>query len=285
MELAVLFGIAGIGLILFFTQSARRRQRHRRYRREPFSASWHAILEEAMPLYRVLPDTLREQLQALTKIFIAEKTFVGCHGLAITEQIRVLIAAQACLLILNRQTDVYPELTEILVYPDAFIIEREVHDPGNVVHSVRATVSGESWSDSRVILSWEDVRASAAYPGDGYNVVIHEFAHQLDHESGATNGAPWLADPEQASDWAAVLSAEFEQLRARQDDAQGTLIDPYASQNPAEFFAVISEVFFEQPQRLKHEHPSLYSELSRYYRLDPAGWIEPVVESAAKEAS
>lgn len=283
MELAILFGITAIGLIWFLSRSTRRRYKHLRYRRLSFPAAWKQILLQEMPYFQLLPARLQRQLQTLIQIFVAEKSFVGCHGLEVTDQMRVLIAAQACLLLLNRNTEIFPNLTEILIYPDAFIVEREVASEGNIVHSVRATVSGESWADSRVILSWVDVTQSAANPGDGFNVVVHEFAHQLDHESGAMNGAPAFTDSQQASEWAQVLSREFDHLRDQVERDHDSLLDAYGSQNPAEFFAIVSEVFFEQPGRLNTEHPFLCAELSRYYQVNPLRWFESVVDSRTEE--
>ena len=188
-----------------------------------------------MPYYRRLPFDLQRQLQQLMQVFLAEKNFVGCHNLQITEEMRVLIAAQACLLLLNRATTYYAQMTEILVYPDAFVIERNEADVAGVVHRVRKVVVGESWADSQVVVSWPDVLAGAADTTDGYNVVIHEFAHQLDQETGYANGAPALADTAQASHWAQVLNDEFIRLRNQIDRDEETLLDRYGAQDPVEF--------------------------------------------------
>lgn len=272
IELLILFGLAALGLAWFGTQPLRRSRRQRRYREPPFPVLWRKILRRDMPYYRRLPSDLQRQLQKHIQVFLAEKNFVGCHGLTVTEQMRVLIAAQACLLLFNRKTGYYPNMREILVYPDAFMVERNVADAAGVVHRVRHAVSGESWADSQVVLSWPDVLAGATDAHDGYNVVIHEFAHQLDHESGAGNGAPAMADQDQATQWAQALNVEFIRLREQIDQREPTLLDQYGAQDPVEFFAVASETFFERPARLSVEHPVLYRELSRFYCVNPLSW-------------
>ena len=271
-ELFIFLLLVIAGMVWFITAPGRRRARQRRYREPPFPAAWRAILRADMPMYRQLPSDLQRQLQKHIQVFLAEKNFVGCQGLEVTEPMRVLIAAQACLLILNRPTDFFPNMTEILVYPDAFMVERDVADEAGVVHRVRHAVSGESWADSQVVLSWPDVLAGAARADDAYNVVIHEFAHQLDHESGASNGAPVLRDREQAATWAAVFSDEFEKLHEHLARGEPSLLDDYGAQDPVEFFAVASETFFEKPDRLKNEHGELYRALTRFYCVDPGSW-------------
>jgi Mlc titration factor MtfA (ptsG expression regulator) len=217
--------------------------------------------------YRRLPPALRPRLIERVRVFLAEREFVGCGGLAITDAIRAEIASQACLLILNRSEHVFDELRSILVYPDEFVVRDAVEEHG-VVTARERTLAGQSWDTARIILSWRDVRDA----GDGYNVVIHEFAHYLDEEEGAANGAPLLYGPRDYARWADVMQRAYDELAARADAGEDTLLDPYGVEDEAEFFAVASETFFELPRELRAEHPELYAELAGYYRLDPALW-------------
>ena len=241
-------------------------------RARPFPAAWRDILKQRVPYVRALPADLQRQLTQHIQVFVAEKAFIGCDGLEITDEIRVTIAAQACLLILNHPRGYYPKLRQILVYPGSFVVQREHTDGIGVAHHARQVLSGESWEQGQVVLSWHDTLEGAATPGDGQNVVLHEFAHQLDQETGAANGAPVLARRAHYARWSQVLGAEFQQLQARASESQASLFSDYGATDPAEFFAVISEVFFEQPQRMATEHPALYRELTGLYRLDPLSW-------------
>lgn len=274
MGLLILLAIAIVVLVWLVSKPIRRRRRHERHGSQPFPAKWRKVLRRRMPYYRRLPYNLQRQLQQRIQIFIAEKSFVGCNGLEVTDEMRVLIAAQASLLLLNRDTGCYPELTDVLVYPDTFIVERDEMDASNVVHRVRHRVAGESWSDSQVVLSWADVLAGAVDTADGHNVVIHEFAHQLDHESGYGNGAPAFNSKDQAGQWSQVFSDEFAKLHEQLANNEATLLDPYGAQNPVEFFAVATETFFERPQRLYAEHRELYEELARFYCVSPLLWAD-----------
>ncbi len=274
MALMILIAVAIIGMVWFLSKPARRRRRHERVGDQPFPAKWRKILRRRMPYYRRLPFNLQRQLQQRVHVFIAEKNFVGCNGLEVTDEMRVLIAAQASLLLLNRQTGCFPTLSEILIYPDAFVVERDEFSAGNVVHRTRRALSGESWANSRVALSWADVVAGAADTGDAQNVVIHEFAHQLDQETGHGNGAPTFDSADQAGRWSTVLGSEFNRLREQLARDSDTLLDPYGAQDPAEFFAVATETFFERPERFSVEHPELYDELARFYRVSPLVWVD-----------
>jgi Mlc titration factor MtfA (ptsG expression regulator) len=246
--------------------------RRKRLRARPFPVAWRRILARRVPYLRTLPADLRIQIGKHIQVFVAEKAFIGCRGLAVTEEMRVTIAAQACLLILNRRTDYFAKLRQILVYPGAFAVERVQADGTGVIHERRQALSGESWSLGQVVLSWEDALEGAAVIDDGRNVVIHEFAHQLDQEAGRANGAPWLGRRERYARWSAVLGAEYQALVQRVREEQPSLISDYGATDPAEFFAVVSEVFFEQARQLAEEHPALYRELAGFYRVDPAGW-------------
>jgi MtfA peptidase len=206
------------------------------------------------------------------QVLLAEKPFIGCAGLVVTDEMRVLIAAQAALLLLNRQADYFGNLRQVLVYPGAFVVDREHADGSGLTHATRRALSGESWQQGQLLLSWDDVLAGAADPDDGHNVVIHEFAHQLDQERGRANGAPWLGRRDGYARWARALGAEFDALRERLARGEDGLIDPYAATDPAEFFAVVSEHFFEQPAALAAAHPALYAEFARLYRCDPLAW-------------
>lgn len=267
--------IAGAALLVIaWLASAPLLERRRRDRAmaAPFPGAWRAILHRNVPRYRDLPPDLREQLRRRIQAFLAGKDFVGCAGQEIDDEVRVTIAAQACLLLLNREPAGFPGLREVLVYPGAFVVERLRPEPSGVLQESRQVLSGESWSRGRVVLSWQDVLEGGAVPDDGRNVVIHEFAHQLDQEKGYGNGAPALGGRERHARWSRVLGAEFERLQVATAMGEPTLLSAYGASDPAEFFAVATEVFFEQPARLAAEHPSLYAELAGYYRVDPRSW-------------
>ncbi len=247
-------------------------RRRARVRAQPFPAAWRAIMEQRVPYVRRLPAALRRQLEGHVQVFLAEKSFTGCAGQEISDEVRVTIAAQACLLVLNRESDHFPRLREVLVYPAAFVVERVRPEPSGVLSEQRHALSGESWTRGQVVLSWEDVLAGAADPADGRNVVIHEFAHQLDQAKGYANGAPWLGRRERLHRWSRVMLAEYAQLQRQAALGEPSLLNPYGTTNPAEFFAVVSEVFFEQPREMRAMHPALYEELATLYRIDPAAW-------------
>ena len=255
-----------------------RERRRTRLRAQPFPPAWRTILRRRVPLYRRLPVPLQQQLRAHVQVFLAEKRFIGCAGQAITDEVRVTIAAQACLLLLNRPAHYFSALRQVLVYPGAFAVTRAAPLPGGVLQEQRRALAGESWQQGQVILSWQDTLEGAADPTDGRNVVLHEFAHQLDQETGIANGAPHLPDRARHERWARVMREEFIRLQWRQQarDADGEplpdLIGAYAAQNPAEFFAVVTELFFEQPAALAERHPALHAELADYYAVDPRDW-------------
>lgn len=238
-----------------------------------FQPRFVAILEKNIPVHSRMPLELQQQLQQLIKQFLHEKDFYGCGGLEITDEIRVTIAGQACLLLLNRKPRVYPGLRSILVYPSAFVAPRTQVEPGGVVIHNEDGLLGESWGDGRVILAWDHVQQGATNFTDGHNVVLHEFAHQLDSESGSTNGAPVLGNLSSYRSWAAVLSREFSALQSDILHHNQTLLDHYGATNPAEFFAVATEAFYEQPAQMAEHHPQLFDELKKYYRIDPRDWL------------
>ncbi len=267
---AVIITCLGLLLVLWFVGQPWWTERQRRaLRAQPFPAAWREILKQHVPYVRRLPADLQLQLKQHIQVFLAEKTFIGCDGLQITDEIRVTVAAQACLLILNRPSGYYPNLRQILVYPGSFVVERDHTDGIGVAHRARQVLAGESWSEGQVILSWQDTLAGAAVVDDGQNVAIHEFAHQLDQETGHANGAPVLARRAQYRHWASVLGEEFGNLQARVTRGEPSLFSDYGATNPGEFFAVISEVFFEQAAAMAEAHPALYQELSQFYHLDP----------------
>jgi Mlc titration factor MtfA (ptsG expression regulator) len=247
-------------------------RRRERLRRRPFPAAWRQILRRRLPVLRRLPVDLQLQLKRHIQVFLAEKPFIGCAGLTVDDEMRVTIAAQACLLLLNREPGYFPNLRQILVYPGAFMVDRVHTDSAGVLQDQRRMLSGESWSQGQVILSWQDALDGAAVDDDGRNVVIHEFAHQLDQETGHANGAPRLPTRERYDHWSCVFQREYERLQQQLASGEPTLLGEYAATDPAEFFAVASEVFFEQGARMAGESPQLYAELARFYRVDPAGW-------------
>jgi len=238
----------------------------------PFPDEWVAIVERNIAVYRNLPMELRMQLRNLIKQFLHQKVFTGAGGLEITDEIRVTIAAEACMLLVNRPTHVYPSLRYIIVYPSAFVVDRPQGDADGIVSEGRKGLLGESWSNGKVILAWDNVLHGSSNFVDGQNVVLHEFAHQLDSESGSTNGAPILAGRNCLRTWASTLSGEFDELQKDAWKGKRSLIDHYGATNPAEFFAVSTETFFEKPVQMAKHHAELFEVLKCYYRIDPRDW-------------
>jgi Mlc titration factor MtfA (ptsG expression regulator) len=263
---ALVAGLAVLAWILLSPILAARRRGQLIAR--SLSAAERASLAQYWPGYARVPPALAPKLDALATVFAAEKDFVGCGGLTVSQPMRLAIAAQACLLAIGHDQPPYESLRSVLVYPSQFVVPGEWHDEHGVVTEESRVLAGESWDVSRVVLSWEDVDSRGA-PGEAYNVVFHEFAHYLDHESG---GAPWIAGSDARRRWFGLLDEELERLREQAESGDRTFLDPYAAEDRGEFFAVASEAFFEEPALFARELPALYRALSAVYRLDPAAW-------------
>jgi Mlc titration factor MtfA (ptsG expression regulator) len=247
-----------------------RRRRRDALRAQPFPESYRAVLARNVPYVARLPEADRRELEGLVQVFLAEKTFEGAGGFELTDEVKVTIAAQACLLLLHRDNDDYPELVTIVVYPSAYLAPHHTAMGGGVVLEGEQARLGESWDRGVVVLSWDDVLRGGRNPNDGQNVVLHEFAHQLDQESGEADGAPPLPYRGLYAPWARILGAEFEALNALVEAGKRSDLDAYGATNPAEFFAVVTETFFEKPKQLRARHPDLYEAFSIYYAQDPA---------------
>jgi Mlc titration factor MtfA (ptsG expression regulator) len=265
--LLLILGVAAIALAAWIP-----RWRLRRALAAPFPEEWAGLLEGNIQVYRQLPGPLRQQLRRLIKQFLHQVHFTGAGGLEITDEIRVTIAAEACMLILNRPTGVYPGLRYIIVYPTTFVVEREDYDEAGVVELGAHELLGESWEEGKVILAWDSVLHGSRNFVDGQNVVLHEFAHQLDAEFGGHDGAPLLGGDSSYSNWAAILSEEFEELQERSRRGRRSLLDEYGATHPAEFFAVATETFFEKPRQMAKHHAELFAALQDFYRVDPREW-------------
>ncbi len=249
-----------------------RRLRRALLLRQPFPATWRRILRRRMPYYARMPADLQKRLRRQAQLLLAEKPFIGCAGLQISDEMRVLIAAQAALLLLGGDKGGFANLREVLVYPGAFVVDRTLPDEAGLQRDQRRVHAGESWQRGQLILSWDDVVRGAADPTDGDNVVIHEFAHQLDQQRGTASGAPFLGHRDRYPAWAAAFGAAYAEVRQREAQGERTLIGAYGASAPAEFFAVASERFFERPDALQAAHPALYRELATYYGVDPLSW-------------
>lgn len=267
----VLVVVAGAAAASLAGPTLARLWRRRRLVRRPFPAAWREILRRRVPLVRELPASQQLRLKRHVQVLLGEVPFIGCAGLEVDDEMRVTIAAQAALLLLGRGGS-FGNLREVLVYPGHFVVPRSGPGADGVVHEGRDVLAGQSWQRGQVIVAWDAVIDGAADPHDGSNVVIHEFAHQLDQDTGAANGAPYVGRGVLQRDWARVMNDEFETLRARLARGEPGLVERYAGTSPAEFFAVASEVFFERPAALAAERPALYDQLRRCYRMDPAAW-------------
>jgi MtfA peptidase len=248
-------------------------RRHRILRRSTLDERlWDAVVERYV-FTRSLPAADRARLRDWVVLFLDRKSIVGAGGLELSEEMRVSIAVQACMLILNLDLDYYRDWVEVIVYPGEFIAEYEYMDEFGVAHHVQEPMSGESWLAGPVILSWED--AGLRGGEHGYNVVIHEFAHKLDMLNGDANGFPPLHAGMDRAEWSSVFSEAYEHFRARVERGDAVAIDPYAAETPAEFFAVLSEAFFEIPDKVRAAYPRVYDQLAAFYRQDTAARAQP----------
>lgn len=237
-----------------------------------FPAAYKEMLERNVPLARALSDEDRRELERLMMVFLDEKHFEGAGGFEMTDEVRITIAAQACILLLHRDTDIYPDLDTIVVYPSTYVA-RETRQEGPVVIEGDIARLGESWTRGVVVLAWDAVRRGTANPDDGHNVVLHEFAHQLDQQDGSMDGAPDLGTRARYATWARVLGEEYADLVERVHTGRPADIDDYGATSPPEFFAVVTEMFFEKPTRLRARHPELYETLADFYQQDPASFV------------
>lgn len=256
--------------VLFWRSRSKRDARRNELRRKSFPAGWVEILHRDVPLFAHLPTSRQTELQELILVFLDEKRFEGCGGLELTEEMCVVISAQACILLLGRKPHFYPRLKSILVYPTTYNTQP---NPGSLIQAETGPkVLGESWGGGTVILAWDSVLQGAIDIHDGHNVVIHEFAHQLDQESGSADGAPVLDSRASYGPWARILGSDYAKLCKKAKGNRRDVLDPYGATNPAEFFAVATETFFEKPRKLQEKHPELYDELQLYYQINPLEW-------------
>ena len=245
-------------------------RRRKTLRAQPFPPEWLALLNRNLGVFCRLPPEDRSELLGHIQVFLAEKHFEGCGGLDLTDEIRVTIAGQACLLLLHRETDYYPELTSILVYPTGYTEDGERYLGGGVWEEGPEHRLGHTGRNLRaLVLAWDAASHGASDPSDGQNVVLHEFAHQLDFENRDADGTPALGTRAEYLAWARVMSAEFDALRHAEIRGDPGVLDWYGAKNPSEFFAVATEAFFERPKAMKATHPELYEEMKNFFQQDP----------------
>jgi Mlc titration factor MtfA (ptsG expression regulator) len=246
-------------------------KRRMRLRKQPLPQGVEEILSRNIGLYARLPDDLRQQLHGHINVFLEEKRFLGLGGQEITSEVAVTIAGIACMLLLNREPSYFPGFSSILVYPETYEADQVDYD-GMVETRRRSRRAGESWHRGPIVLSWSNVLHGAVNAGDGYNVVLHEFAHKLDEENSGTNGQPILHADGHYQEWAKVLGQEFRTFADRVSRRKNKVIDEYGLTSPAEFFAVCTESFFEKATAMQRKLPDLYEQLKKFYAVDPASW-------------
>jgi hypothetical protein len=259
--------ISRLGLDAVFLP-IRKRQRRAKLLESPLPHTWLEYLRRNVRAYQLLTPAEQEKLHKDLRIFIAEKRWEGCGGLTITDEIKVTIAAQACLLVLGIEHDYYSHVTSILVYPSEFKDPKGERRPDGIIHDDIGKL-GEAWYRGPVILSWDDVLAGGQDHSDGHNVVFHEFAHQLDF-LGEWSGAGLSGDDERRRNWHEVMTREYHQLVEDTENGRVTLLDPYGATDSREFFAVATECFFEQPVQMQAQHAQLYNVLRDFFGQDPA---------------
>jgi Mlc titration factor MtfA (ptsG expression regulator) len=247
-----------------------RQRRRRKLLARPFPAEWLGYLRKNVAHYRYLSEAEQARLRDDLRIFVAEKSWEGCGGLRMTDEIKVTIAAQACLLVLGMEHNYYDRVLSILVYPHGYRAPDHAGGAGGAILEGMSDRLGEAHYRGPVILSWAEVLADGRHPRTGKNLVFHEFAHQLDMLDGIIDGTPPLRDRDQARRWHEVMTAEYQRLIVASEQGRATLLDQYGTTDEAEFFAVATECFFDKPTQMAQRHPQLYDLLREYYRQDPA---------------
>ncbi|MFA7230138.1 MAG: M90 family metallopeptidase [Victivallaceae bacterium] len=272
---------AAIVAVITIGDTLKKRRRLRLFNQE-LPPDKVAIIERNIALCRIMPEELKLELRGRVNIFLREKEFEGCGGLEITDEIKVTIAASACVLLLNKNLDYYPGLNSVLVYPSAYVAHGSASRIGSqIVYDSESARLGESWQHGSLVLAWDHVLSDACSYGSGHNVALHEFAHQLDQANGVADGIPILNNKDAYPHWMQVMRQEFEHLRHEVKFRHRDVIDDYGATNPAEFFAVATETFFCCSDVMKKVHPELYQELAGFYQLDPAEWVKNL---SAKQA-
>ncbi|MCB9228649.1 MAG: zinc-dependent peptidase [Deltaproteobacteria bacterium] len=246
-----------------------KKRRRERLKTTPTPSFWRDLLQDEVPYFNKLLPEDQEELINHMKVFLAEKEFSGALGFVVTDHVKLIIAAYACILLLHRKTDYYPLLDLIVIYPEAYIATVK-RDHNGVCVVTREARLGESWPWGTLVLSWSAIRADICHTGSSRNLIFHEFAHQLDQESGQSDGAPVLDKSSQYQGWANILSFEYKKLIYDIERDHKHFFDDYAATSPAEFFAVITEYFFDRPLKFKKKHPQLYQQLTTFYQQDPA---------------
>lgn len=257
-----------------------RERRRRKILAAPFPSEWLRLLERNVAHYRHLTTEEQALLRDELRFFVAEKNWEGCNGLTVTDEMKVTIAAQACLMTLGLEGDPFRAVLSVLIYPAGYAVPDERWHSGWSIKGESARL-GESWYRGPVILSWAEIQDDAKHPGYGNNLIWHEFAHQIDMLDRSTNGTPPLETQAERQRWHEVMTAEFEQLQRDARNGRATLLDTYGAESEAEFFAVATECFFDVPVELREEHPRLYEILAGYYRQDPAARIAKATNNSA----
>jgi len=274
MRLLVLFAaivLVWLGWLGFLRLRARRRQA---ISKQPLIKPWLEILDRNVALHARLPDDLKRQLHGHIQLFLHDKRFYGFEGLEVNDEMRVTVAGNACILLLNRPHDHFSGFRSIYLYPATFTSRHTSYD--GLVESVgRQARLGESWHRGPVVLAWDAVLHGTLDIKDGHNVVLHEFAHKLDGADGRVDGAPILGQSSNYISYARVMQREYKRLQRQAGHGARTVMDHYGASAPEEFFAVLVETFFEKPRQLNKKHPELYAEMKNCFRVDPVEWQSP----------
>lgn len=274
MPLLILFSVIILALLAWLLRKRYIQSQRNNAYYKPFNTKWLSILEKNVSLYKILPTELRDELHGCINIFLHEKEFIGQDNFIINDEVKLTIAANACLLLLKGEKRFFPDFTSIIVYPATYVAKQTSYDGATLMHETSKR-AGESWVRGPVVLSWTDVLRGSTNAKDGHNVVIHEFAHKLDEQSGAMNGLPLLRESSHYDEWNTVLTREFDALQERAKDKKNKVMDEYGTISPPEFFAVATESFFEKPRQMKKRLPDLYDQLNNFYNTDPAAWHHP----------
>lgn len=249
-----------------------RNRRRRRLCAEPFPTDWLNILNGAVGHYSLIPEAQRPKVRDSVRIMLDEKDWEGCRGLDLTDEMRVTIAALCGVMVLGFDNFYFDNVQTILVYPNAFVVKEERALAGGATVEEESDRLGEAHQRGPVIVSWDEIEENAMHPGYGQNLVFHEFAHQLDMLNGAFDGTPNLPSRELAERWGKIMNDEYLRLQRAERKGRHTVLDPYGANDPAEFFAVTTECFFDAPRAMKAAYPGLYQLFVDYYRQDPAAW-------------